>query len=163
MIVRLKIGCARCPFLPRWCRSRALRRKHNPGLLLLLLLQPSLRVRRSGSVFGNDFLRVGAGAVRGGGTYTRPRALQLAQLVPLNGSCCNLGADQERGALPPPFSSLSGYVPVALSLCFTERLQRFIQLPAKAQTKCPSLFFFAQLQVFLLGYFSYTGVIASTS
>lgn len=72
MIVRLKIGCARCPFLPRWCRSRALRRKHNPGLLLLLLLQPSLRVRRSGSVFGNDFLRVGAGAVRGGGHVHAP-------------------------------------------------------------------------------------------
>ena len=140
MIVRLKIGCARRPFLQRWCRSRALRRKYNPGLLLLLLLlllQPSLRVRRSGSVFGNDFLRVGAGAVKRGGTYTRPRALQLAQLVPLNGSCCNLGADQERGALPPPFSSLPGSVPVALSLCSTERLQRFISAASEGTDKVP--------------------------
>lgn len=131
MIVRSKIGCARCPFLLRLCRFRGLRRKHNPGLLLL---QPSLRVRRSGSTIGNDLLRVGAVVARGGGTYTRPRALQLAQLVPLNGSCCNLGADQERGALPPLLSSLCGSASTALSLCFTERLQRFIQLPRKIQT-----------------------------
>lgn len=69
MIVRLKIVRARCPFLPRLCRSRALRRKHNPALPLL---QPSLRVR-SGSVFGKDFLRVGEGVVRG--ARTRARAL----------------------------------------------------------------------------------------
>lgn len=75
----------------------------------LLLLQPSLRVRRSALYLVMISLRVGAGVVgrgrRRGGTHTRPRVLQLAQLVALNGSCCNLGADQERGALPPPFSS----------------------------------------------------------
>lgn len=103
----------------------------------LLLLQPSLRVRRSTLYLVMISLRVGAGVVVGGwrgGTHTRPRALQLAQLVALNGSCCNLGADQERGTLPPPFFISLAQLPWP-SRRFIGRQQRFIQLPRKARTQ----------------------------
>ncbi|KAK2893323.1 hypothetical protein Q8A73_015807 [Channa argus] len=72
---RLERWCARRPSLRRCYRSRALRRKHSS---VVLLLQPSLRVR-SGSGFGNDFSAWGAVRVlRRGGGHVRAHARSTA-------------------------------------------------------------------------------------